>query len=239
VEIRRVDCAEVAELASAGLDGELGAAEASALDAHLAGCAGCSELTARMEAMNRRLRIRPAEAVPDLTAAIVAAAPRRRRRRPVMAVTAAALAVVAGSILAVAIAGGPAEPALAVAAAVTPVPAGTAGVAYLDIANRGGDDRLVGASSPVARSIELHRTTVDPRGRSLMSVAESLVCSSRLALEPGAAHLMLVGIERPLSAGDRFPLVLRFERSGRVTVDVDVVAWNAFGDRLAIRTAGA
>jgi copper(I)-binding protein len=191
-----------------------------------------------MEAMNRRVRLRPAEAVPDLTAAIVAAAPRLRRRRPVIAVAAAALAVVAGSILAVTIAGGPAQPALAVDTAVTPVPIGASGVAYLDITNHGSDDRLMGATSPVARTVELHRTEVDAGGRMLMASAESLVCSAQLALEPGIAHLMLVGIERPLRAGDRFPVVLEFERAGRVAVEVDVLDWSAFGDRLAIRADG-
>jgi copper(I)-binding protein len=238
VEIRRIECGDVPELVSARIDGELSAAEAAGLDDHLAGCVPCSQLAAQLEAVSRRLRIRAAEAIPDLTAAIVAAAPRRRRRRrPAIAVAAAAAAVAVGLILAVTIAGGPAQPALAVDAAVTPVPIGSAGVAYLEIANRGGDDRLVGATSPVARTVELHLTTVDQRGRTLMAAAESLVCSAQLALEPGAAHLMLLGVDQPLSVGDRFPLILEFERSGQVTVDVDVVAWDDFGDRLAIRAA--
>jgi copper(I)-binding protein len=246
VEVRRLGCGEVPELVSAGFDGELDPVEAELLVAHLAGCADCSQLAARLETANRRLRIRMAEAVPDLTAAIVAAAPRGRRgrpaprwhgRRPAIAVAAAAVAAAVGLMLAVTIAGGPARPALAVDGAVTPVPMGSSGVAYLEIANRGGDDRLVGAMSPVARTVELHLTTVDQRGRTLMAAAESLVCSAHLALEPGSAHLMLLGVEQPLAVGDRFPLVLEFERSGPVEVDVEVVDWDVFGDRLASRVA--
>jgi len=44
-----------------------------------------------------------------------------------------------------------------------------------------------------------------------------------VALAPGGTHVMLEGAG-PLAAGDRFDLVLQFEKSGDVTVPVSVVA---------------
>ncbi len=45
--------------------------------------------------------------------------------------------------------------------------------------------------------------------------------SARVALEPGQGyHIMLVGLKQPLKAGEKFPLTLTFEKSGKVDVSV-------------------
>lgn len=62
------------DLASARLDGDASPAELVALDAHLAGCAHCRAYALRVDGLNRALRVRPAEPVPDLSATIVARA---------------------------------------------------------------------------------------------------------------------------------------------------------------------
>jgi copper(I)-binding protein len=43
-----------------------------------------------------------------------------------------------------------------------------------------------------------------------------------LAFAPGGLHLMLYGLSKPLVAGQRFPLELRFEKAGVVRTDVIV-----------------
>lgn len=43
-----------------------------------------------------------------------------------------------------------------------------------------------------------------------------------LVLSPGGYHLMLTGLAKPLEAGQSFPLVLSFQRSGDQTVTVEV-----------------
>lgn len=42
-------------------------------------------------------------------------------------------------------------------------------------------------------------------------------------LRLGGYHLMLTGLRRPLKAGERFHVTLKFEQAGQVTVSVPVV----------------
>lgn len=77
-------CDLVHEALSARLDDELPQIEARALDAHLADCPSCRGYSQALADLHRAWRVRPAEAVPDLTAAVMAATadqlpdPRRR-----------------------------------------------------------------------------------------------------------------------------------------------------------------
>jgi periplasmic copper chaperone A len=41
-------------------------------------------------------------------------------------------------------------------------------------------------------------------------------------LRPGGYHLMLLDLERELSVGDRFQVLLTFEKEGTRTIDVGV-----------------
>ncbi|MDQ4058707.1 MAG: zf-HC2 domain-containing protein, partial [Actinomycetota bacterium] len=56
---------------SARLDGELDEARARELDEHLEACAACRDYEGRMRSVRRAMRVRSAEPVPDLTAAIM------------------------------------------------------------------------------------------------------------------------------------------------------------------------
>ena len=38
----------------------------------------------------------------------------------------------------------------------------------------------------------------------------------------GPAHLMLIDIARPLNKGERFPLMVRFEKAGELELEVEV-----------------
>lgn len=68
-------CAQSRELLSARLDGEATADECAVLDRHLASCAGCRAVEADLLHLAQATRLRPADAVPDLTAAIMGAVP--------------------------------------------------------------------------------------------------------------------------------------------------------------------
>ncbi len=78
-----MDCHAYREAISARIDGEIHDLEARALDAHLATCAGCAAWADAAVAVTRAARMNTAEAVPDLTGAIMARAgggPRRASR---------------------------------------------------------------------------------------------------------------------------------------------------------------
>ena len=93
--------------------------------------------------------------------------------------------------------------------------------AYLTIENRGdGPDRLVGASFEGAKRVELHESFVDEQGIASMRPVNSveLPPGGEARLEPGGLHVMLMGLDAPLSVGDSVLTELRFEVSGRLPV---------------------
>ena len=96
--------------------------------------------------------------------------------------------------------------------------------AYVTILNRGAaPDALVSATADVAQSVELHETRT-MSGMAMMERVRKLPVApgARVELKPGGYHLMLIGLKRALSPGERVTLVLQFERAGAVTVPAEV-----------------
>ena len=93
------------------------------------------------------------------------------------------------------------------------------------IRNDGDDeDRLLSGSTPVARRIDVHLTRLVDGRREMQPVPGglSIPAHGSLILEPGASHLMLLGLQTDLVQGETFPLTLRFARAGVVTVTARV-----------------
>ena len=102
-------------------------------------------------------------------------------------------------------------------------PSQPTGGGYLSIVNKGADDRLVSASSPRARSVQLHSMRMEGDVMHMREVdAIELPAGKTVELKPGGFHLMLVGLKAPLTAGQTFALKLVFEKAGAVSVDVKV-----------------
>ncbi len=79
------------------------------------------------------------------------------------------------------------------------------------------DARIVGASSPVAKVVEIHEMKLDAGVMTMRAVdALALPAGRQVVLWPGSVHVMLMGIAQPLKEGDRVPLTLVVEdKSGR------------------------
>jgi predicted anti-sigma-YlaC factor YlaD len=77
-------CDQVREAISALIDAEEPGLAPALVDDHLRGCAACSTWATEIEALHRVARVRAAEDVPDLSAAILSAhpAPRAARTNP-------------------------------------------------------------------------------------------------------------------------------------------------------------
>lgn len=107
----------------------------------------------------------------------------------------------------------------------TPVGAG-----YLVIRNEGeADDRLVGARSPVASRVTLHRS-VEADGVARMEhqgAGIPIPAGATVRLAPGGYHLMLMQLEKPLEKGGRVPVTLRFEHAGTIGIELEVRAMTA------------
>ena len=103
-------------------------------------------------------------------------------------------------------------------------PNAPAGAAYFTVKNNGqAEDRLIGAESAIAGKAELH-THIKAGEMMRMQRVESVAvpASGEAAFAPGGNHVMLIGLQRPLVAGERFPLTLQFEKAGKIEVEVQI-----------------
>lgn len=107
-----------------------------------------------------------------------------------------------------------------------PAPQGANSAAYFTLKNRGRTAlTLVGASSEVAERVEIHETVMDGHTMRMQPVRSVTIEPDEVVtFRPGGLHVMFLGLRRPLAAGDRFPLVLRFEGYEPLTVTVAVRA---------------
>ena len=99
------------------------------------------------------------------------------------------------------------------------------GAVYLTITGGSTNDRLVGASTERASMVHLH-TVEESDGVATMRPVDGVAvpAGERVVLAPKGTHIMLMGLARPLAAGETFPLTLRFEKAGEQTVRVTVRA---------------
>jgi periplasmic copper chaperone A len=99
-----------------------------------------------------------------------------------------------------------------------------AGAAYLTLANAGAADRLLGGTTPAARTVEVHTHVEEGGLHRMVRLAElSLPAGETVRLTPGGLHLMLVDVAEPLAAGASVILSLRFAAAGTLEIEVPVV----------------
>lgn len=132
-----------------------------------------------------------------------------------------------------------ADPGLNVAhgwARATP-PGVNVGAGYFDIEGGAGADRLLRAHSARARSVEFHESRLEAGIARMRELAAVPVASrARVSFAPGGLHLMLVGLQSPLLAGERVPVTLEFERAGLRELVLEVAGAAASTDAAAAGT---
>lgn len=100
------------------------------------------------------------------------------------------------------------------------------GAVYLTIINNGEQlDRLVGATTPIAKLAEIH-THKNDDGIIRMRKVDFVEIDKKeeISLVPGGDHIMLVHLMKPLIEGEEFPLTLHFEEMGDVSITVPIKA---------------
>lgn len=100
------------------------------------------------------------------------------------------------------------------------------------ISNKAGKpDRLIAARSSVASSVELHNMTMDGAVMRMREIAGiDLPAGAKLLMHRGSKegyHLMLIGLKKPLEAGQVVPVTLVFEKAGELEVKASVVDMRA------------
>lgn len=105
-------------------------------------------------------------------------------------------------------------------------PSSVTGAAFLVLMNGGDtDDRLIAASTDVAKRVELHTHKEDANGvMKMMEVEEGFVvpAGGMHALKRGGDHIMLMGLTRPLEQGEEISVTLTFEKAGEIEVMIPV-----------------
>ena len=115
----------------------------------------------------------------------------------------------------------------------TPAGAKT-GALYMTIDNKSGTaDRLIGASSDVAAKTQIHEMKVENGVMQMREIAGGLPipANGSVVLKPGGYHVMLIGLKKPLSTGEKFPVTLTFEKAGNISVMVPVKPMGAVPDK--------
>lgn len=105
-------------------------------------------------------------------------------------------------------------------------PTATTGAAFMLIENIGdADDRLIGASSPAAKMVQLHTHRENAEGvMQMVHVKEGfdLPAGETLVLQRGGDHVMFMGLTEPFAQDKTIPLTLSFEKSGDITLEIPV-----------------
>ena len=97
------------------------------------------------------------------------------------------------------------------------------GGAFMKVENKGAADKLIGATSTVAKEVQLHTMSMDGNVMRMREVkAIDVPANGEVRLAPGGLHLMLIDIKAPLKKGDMVPVKLKFEKAGEVEVKFHV-----------------
>ncbi|MEM8785643.1 MAG: copper chaperone PCu(A)C [Pseudomonadota bacterium] len=99
------------------------------------------------------------------------------------------------------------------------------GAGYMTITNEGpADDRLVGATSPVAGRVELHTHAMDGNVMRMRKVngGVRVPAGEAVTFKPGGLHVMFLGLNDTLEEGEWIPLTLTFEKAGTLEVELYV-----------------
>jgi copper(I)-binding protein len=110
-------------------------------------------------------------------------------------------------------------------------PSAKAGATYFVIRNTGTQsDRILSMETPVAGHAVAHQTRQEG-DVSRMSEAGPLNVSpdGTLEMKPGGTHIMLMDLKGGLKVGQQFPLIITFEKAGKVEVPVKVGKPGAMG----------
>ena len=108
---------------------------------------------------------------------------------------------------------------------------------YLTIENRGVQpDRLLSASSGAAAKVEIHQMSMQDGIMTMRPLDGGLAIppDTTVTLVPGGDHIMFIGLIAPFEEDQRIPVLLNFERAGKIETIFEIGSVGAKGPRLQI-----
>ncbi len=107
-------------------------------------------------------------------------------------------------------------------------PSATVAAGYLKIKNNGNEpETLLGASSTLSKTIEIHEMKIENEIMKMREVPEGLTINPGqiLELKTGGYHLMFFHLVKQVKQGDTHEIKLNFKKSGEILVPFKV--WEA------------
>lgn len=102
------------------------------------------------------------------------------------------------------------------------------GAVFVTLHNpQGSIDKLIGASTDNAATVEIHESYVDEAdGTMQMRKVDSveILPNQQVELKPGSYHVMLIDLAAPLVEGEIFNVTLKFQNAGDIIVPVTITA---------------
>jgi periplasmic copper chaperone A len=99
------------------------------------------------------------------------------------------------------------------------------GGGYMTITNTGtAPDRLIGGSTDISKSFEVHEMKMDGGVMKMRELAGGLEIKpgQSVTLDPSGYHVMFVGLKAQLKQGGHFKATLQFAKAGKVDVDFSI-----------------
>ena len=107
------------------------------------------------------------------------------------------------------------------------LPNAPVGGGFLTLENTGAEaDRLVSATSSVAKDTQIHEMSMEGEVMKMRAFADGIAipAGETVVLSPGGFHLMFMGLNQPFVEGQTVTVTLTFEKAGTVEVPLPVLA---------------
>ena len=94
------------------------------------------------------------------------------------------------------------------------------------------DMSLIGGSSPISKSVELHFMRMENGVMEMREMKEiRLPKDQAVALEPGGLHVMFIGLKKPITEGQKVPLslIVKAANGKRKTIALEAKARRTSG----------
>lgn len=107
-------------------------------------------------------------------------------------------------------------------------PSAKAGGGFMVVTNNGDeDDRLKAIRFDGAKRTEIHTMTMNNGVMEMRKLDNGILIAAgeSATLQPGANHLMLMGLKAPLAKGESHKITLVFEKAGEIPVGFPVLSF--------------
>ncbi len=97
------------------------------------------------------------------------------------------------------------------------------GAGYFTVENKGPADVLLAVEADVSKTVELHTMTMNGLVMKMRRIENAPVpANGSLVFAPGGNHIMFIGLKKPLTESDSFPVTFVFEKAGRIAATMKV-----------------